>query len=215
MSNVEQKANRGRRSRATVKDETRRRLTDAAAQVFMEKGFAGASLEEISKRAGYTRGAFHWHFASKDDLLMAVLEERMTSRIASTDSVVARSGTPLAFNVLQRESATVSPDERRAWGLLLLEFWLHVARRPDLVARGAQLKSRQRDATAGQIRTLFGDRDLPLPAELIASSLIALEDGFALQELLDPEAQPADRLWDVLYLLADVLMSRPSPPEPH
>ncbi|MBK6954947.1 MAG: TetR/AcrR family transcriptional regulator [Actinomycetales bacterium] len=53
---------------------TRERLLDAAAQVFAEQGVAGASVEEVCERAGYTRGAFYSNFATKDELLVALLD---------------------------------------------------------------------------------------------------------------------------------------------
>lgn len=45
--------------------ETRRELVDAAADVFADCGFAGASLEQIAGRAGVTRGALYHHFAAR------------------------------------------------------------------------------------------------------------------------------------------------------
>ncbi len=53
---------------------TRERLLDAAAVVFAERGVAGASVEEVCERAGYTRGAFYSNFATKDELLVALLD---------------------------------------------------------------------------------------------------------------------------------------------
>jgi len=47
----------------------------AAAAVFSERGFQDASVEDIAHRAGYSKGAIYWHFESKDDLFLALLEE--------------------------------------------------------------------------------------------------------------------------------------------
>lgn len=203
------------RTRAAIREETRRRLLDAAAEVFVERGFAGASLESISKRAGYTRGAFHWHFSSKDELLLAVLRDRLAKRIESTDAAVARLSSPSAFNLVQREqSEHIQFAERRAWSLLMLEFWLHVVRRPSLLPEGAKLKDDLRRAITRQIARLLevGGVEPPVSPELLASALIALEDGFALQELLDPESHPANQLWDVLDFFTEALMRRPEVP---
>src|SRR6476620_11683152 len=51
---------------------TRDALLDAAATVFAERGFQGASLDEIAATAGYTRGAIYKHFADKEELLQEV-----------------------------------------------------------------------------------------------------------------------------------------------
>lgn len=53
---------------------TRAALLDAAEQVFYAKGVARASLQEIAKAAGLTRGALYWHFSDKADLFRAMLE---------------------------------------------------------------------------------------------------------------------------------------------
>ena len=55
---------------------TREALLDAATQVFFKRGVARASLEEVARAAGVTRGAVYWHFRDKLDLFAAV-EERL------------------------------------------------------------------------------------------------------------------------------------------
>lgn len=55
-------------------DQTRNAILDAALVVFNNRGIAGATLEEISRTAGLTRGAFYWNFKDKCDLLRALVE---------------------------------------------------------------------------------------------------------------------------------------------
>lgn len=55
-------------------EHTRTQILDAAEAVFMERGVSGASLEEIARAAGMTRGAIYWHFRNKIDLFQALLE---------------------------------------------------------------------------------------------------------------------------------------------
>lgn len=62
-----------RRTRAEA-EQTRTQILDAAETVFMERGVSGASLEEIARAAGVTRGAVYWHFRNKIDLFQALLE---------------------------------------------------------------------------------------------------------------------------------------------
>ena len=54
---------------------TRRDLLDAAREVFAERGFADASMEEIAERAGVTRGPLYHYFDDKQDLFRAVYAE--------------------------------------------------------------------------------------------------------------------------------------------
>ena len=57
-----------RRSRAEKQAETRRRLLEAAEEVFRERGFAGATVEDITERAGFSRGAFYSMRATASEL---------------------------------------------------------------------------------------------------------------------------------------------------
>jgi len=65
--------------------ETRDRLIDAAAPVFAERGYRGATMREIADRAGANLAAAHYHFGSKRDLYREVARahfERLERRIA-------------------------------------------------------------------------------------------------------------------------------------
>ncbi len=52
--------------------ETRKRILSAASQVFLDRGVARASLNEIAEVAGVTRGAVYWHFKNKTELFIAL-----------------------------------------------------------------------------------------------------------------------------------------------
>src|SRR5947208_2803617 len=60
------------RTRPT-RDDTRDKLFEAAARVFEEQGIGGASIEAIAAAAGFSRGAFYSNFASKEELIIAML----------------------------------------------------------------------------------------------------------------------------------------------
>ena len=69
------KGERGHRTQAERSAATRAALLAAARQLFAERGFNGAGREEIARRAGVTRGALYHHFARKQDLFVAVVED--------------------------------------------------------------------------------------------------------------------------------------------
>ncbi|MDQ1354842.1 MAG: TetR/AcrR family transcriptional regulator, acrAB operon repressor [Acidobacteriota bacterium] len=63
---------------------TRQMVLDAALKVFSRKGFSQATLEEVAREAGLTRGAIYWHFKNKNEMFGAVLEvlyERSRERV--------------------------------------------------------------------------------------------------------------------------------------
>src|SRR5216117_2644416 len=59
-------------------ERTRGRILDAAAAVFDERGFSGASLSDILARAGVTKGALYFHFSSKEELAKYLVEEQFS-----------------------------------------------------------------------------------------------------------------------------------------
>ncbi|NLU68572.1 ScbR family autoregulator-binding transcription factor [Streptomyces sp. HNM0574] len=56
---------------------TRRQVLEAAADVFAERGYGASTISEIISRAGVTKGALYFHFASKEELLQSVLDEQV------------------------------------------------------------------------------------------------------------------------------------------
>ena len=74
-----------RRTQAQRSEATRAALLAAARRLFAEQGFAGTGREEIAAAAGVTRGALYHHFASKEAVFRAVveqLEEELTNQVA-------------------------------------------------------------------------------------------------------------------------------------
>src|SRR6202048_277234 len=57
--------------------EARDELMSAALRVFARRGYRQAGVDEIAADAGYSKGALYWHFSGKDELLLALLEERI------------------------------------------------------------------------------------------------------------------------------------------
>ncbi|SDG55848.1 transcriptional regulator, TetR family [Lentzea fradiae] len=64
----------GQRRIDEIGDESRRRILDAAEELFAERGFERTSFVDIAKRSGISRGSIPWHFKNKDGLVMAVVE---------------------------------------------------------------------------------------------------------------------------------------------
>jgi AcrR family transcriptional regulator len=72
-TDVEESAERG--SRSEKKAQSRRRILDAAREVFFRDGFMAANLDEVAERAGVAKGTLYRYFESKADLYVAVLAE--------------------------------------------------------------------------------------------------------------------------------------------
>lgn len=77
------------RGRASDSAATRRTIVDAAARLFSERGYAAASLSDIVACTGTTKGAVYWHFKSKEDMAVAIVEQMYERWPAMLDAVAS------------------------------------------------------------------------------------------------------------------------------
>jgi AcrR family transcriptional regulator len=61
------------RTVGSAADQTRQRILQTASDLFVEHGYAGTSIRDISERLGMTKGSLYYHFSSKEDLLFALI----------------------------------------------------------------------------------------------------------------------------------------------
>ncbi len=74
------------RTVGSAAEDTRTRILDASRDLFVEQGYAGTSVRDIADRLGMTKGSLYYHFASKEELLLAL----MTPLVDALDDFVAR-----------------------------------------------------------------------------------------------------------------------------
>lgn len=179
------------RTRPT-RDDTRGKLFEAAARVFEEQGIGGASIEAIAAAAGFTRGAFYSNFESKDELISAMLEEHLAQTIRRNLELLESHRTAADFVAALRGTDRSLLDPLVRSPLLHMEMILYVARaetrRPELAKR---LRAR-RELVKTIVETTSRHRDGSKDPAWTAAILLALEDGFRLHRLIDPETTPAD-----------------------
>src|SRR3954452_23252232 len=84
------------RTRPT-RDDTRDKLFEAAARVFDEQGINAASIEAVAAAAGFTRGAFYSNFASKDELIFAMLENHVEQAVKRCLDLLAKHKNPADY----------------------------------------------------------------------------------------------------------------------
>jgi AcrR family transcriptional regulator len=172
-------------------------LLEGARRCLETKGYARTTARDIVAASETNLGSIGYHFGSKEALLNAAIGEAF-------EEWVARLG-KLALAV-----PDAPPLERVAttWMRMLDEFpnirWLLVSlvesvaqaeRSPELREQFSSHYARCRDAIGETIRASLGEQAAAagqLP-ELLASFLIAVCDGFAVQYLLDPESTPSGR----------------------
>ena len=179
------------RTRPTRAD-TRQQLFEAAAKVFQEQGIGAASIDAIAEAAGLTRGALYSNFANKDELIVAMLEHHVDQSIRHYRDMLAAHPEPGDFVTSLRTAERSPRDPLGRTPLLHLELILYVARlerrRPDLRER-----LRTRRALIAEIIEKFNrSGGLAIEPQWGSAMLLALEDGFRLHRLIDPQGVPAD-----------------------
>ncbi|HEY2870746.1 MAG TPA: TetR family transcriptional regulator [Reyranella sp.] len=189
------------RTRPT-RDDTKEKLFDAAAEMFEQHGIGAASIEAIAAAAGMTRGAFYSNFESKDDLIIAMLEDHVERSLKHHRELLAKHREPEDFIAALRSAERGRHDPLGRAPLLHIEMILFAARsekrRPELAKR---LKARRDMVAEILTQQKIGD-----PA-WTSAMLLALEDGFRLHRLVDPASTPADSFFRALTGL--LKLSRP------
>jgi AcrR family transcriptional regulator len=185
------------RTRPT-RDDTRDKLFEAAARMFEEQGIGGVSIEAIAAAAGFTRGAFYSNFKSKDELIIAMIEDHVAQSIRRNLDLLSRHKNLADFIDTLKTMDRSRQDPLARSPLLHMEMILFVARaekrRPELAQR---LRARRKliadivettSKNSGKNATL----DSTPNSAWTGAIVLALEDGFRLHRLIDPETTPAD-----------------------
>jgi AcrR family transcriptional regulator len=170
-------------------EHTRSLLLDAAEDVFAEKGFAPATLDDIAYAAGYTKGAIYKHFATKEDLFLAV-SDRYWRRYFDTWTEVL---TPAAqvgareLDAIAERWRRLSDDRGAEHAALGHEFTLYLLRNPDarerVAAKRREVLQSLADFITQGVERLGGS--LQIPALTFAQVLIATSDSVVLGCQLD------------------------------
>ena len=136
---------------------TQKKLLRAAEGIFTRDGFANAGLEQIAEAAGYTRGAIYAHYKSKEDLFLALFEQRVKTKMALFREHLQEPGSQ-EERLRKFRKLLVSIACDKSWAILILEFKLFALRQPKLKARMRRIHA-MLHATTGQdfLRMLFGD----------------------------------------------------------
>jgi AcrR family transcriptional regulator len=191
-----------RLTRVERQAQTRQELLDAAARVFVERGFAGASIEAITAEAGYSRGAFYSNFSSKEELFAELLQQRVYAIYRRMAEASAR-GERQSLEETGRRLAAIQEDPDGRWLFVLwLELLAHAGRDESFRSIAGGFWSVTRENTAEGTRRAYHEagKKPPVPADHLATAMIALDIGLALQHFVDPDAVPLT-LYPELYEL--------------
>ena len=180
------------------RENTRAKLVRASLDVFVEKGIDGATVDDLVKAAGFTRGAFYSSFSSKEEVFIALFDEVTAELMAIANSSVERAVEDYtgegSCSILEVDDAQVMlavfegiRPFGRQWYLLYSDAIARSLRDEELRAELAGQRERMRDQIGALLTArleVTGERAL-LPAEDLAQLLTGIFIDLLVREQLE------------------------------
>jgi AcrR family transcriptional regulator len=199
---------RGEFDRSPRKARNRAALLEAAARVYARRGFDGATVDEVAEDAGFTKGAVYSHFGSKENLLLALLDERVAAQIGEQIALFdptqnswerPRIGADRWMAELRRD-----PESFR----LFVELWARAQRDDELRERLVEGLGAWRAMSAGFASRNANEGGFELSEAWTAqwaNAVIGLSVGLGMVELIDEDSVAPGLLGAVLAILVHAL----------
>ena len=171
--------------------ESRRRIIDAAAVLMAERGFAGTSIAAVSKKSGLPSGSIYWHFANKEALLSAVIEDgaqRWFDGLPSSGSSPEIAATSLADH----------PEFLRLLFLIALERREVDEASLQVIRRVRALAQERLHAEMFRLLEPLGSEQAADLAPQFAALALCLADGAFIAQHIDPETTNVDALFRLM-----------------
>lgn len=158
-----------------------------AQQVFTDKGYYDASIDEIAAHAGVAKGTVYLHFASKEDLLVALVEQQLRGFLVSVEEVSAK---PLPVRErLEQILLDVYTRMHEQRNQVLLDLNASLGLTTNIIAKHADLQVQQAQ-TLERIAALIeegkrtGELDLTVPTPIMLATFVTLISPSGYQSLL-------------------------------
>jgi len=183
----------------------------AALRVFARRGYDQAGVDEIVAEAGYSKGALYWHFSGKEDLLTALLDERIDAPARETVALLQSAPPDRDMSVEAARAFARRLSEQPEAVLLDREYWSLAMRDPELRTRYIARHTDLRRALAGALEARMhhlGTPDLPMGAEQVARIIMSIISGLAIDELIEPGSVDPDLLAETFAVLYSGLIAR-------
>lgn len=180
-----------RRRQAESREATRRHLLAAATELFGRHGYEATSVEDVSEAAGYSKGAFYYNFASKEELLSALVTEWIEGLTGSLEDALSDAKT--IEEKLEAAQRVLAERERaRREDHLELEILLRALRDEKLRGPVADAYARMRSAVASLIDEQFrrAGAEPPMDPDALATVLLGALAGVKILRGIDPETAP-------------------------
>ncbi len=169
--------------------ETRSKIVHAAQTCFSRSGFEASSVSDICREAGVTKGAFYYHFASKQALFIELLNTWLDNLDHQLNRIRAES-TNVPDSLLEMaESTKTIFDDSSNYLSIFLEFWLYSLRDPQIWQLVIEPYRRYFAFFSRYLSQGMHEGSIhPANPDLAARALLSMAMGIILQGLMDPQA---------------------------
>ncbi|QFZ72968.1 TetR family transcriptional regulator [Streptomyces fagopyri] len=165
-------------------DARRAQILDAARRCFLHDGFHSTSMQDLFAESGLSAGAVYRHFASKNEMITAIVEENMRDVLAMVSSVARnRPGSSIGDLIAAvLDIVKTKTEEQNIAGLSVLA-WSESLRNPSLAAQFDDLMTQMRSALTDVVREhqQSGSLTATAPPEAVAATLMCMLPGYILQ----------------------------------
>ncbi|CAD1796174.1 MULTISPECIES: TetR/AcrR family transcriptional regulator [Xanthomonas] len=155
----------------------------SARSLIARRGLAGISVRDVAENTGFSQGAFYSNFASKDAMLVALMELEMKRLVEQFDRFVVPDSADMTSALRGIVTWLVEMHQDSTAGMMLLELQLHANRNPSFGELYGRHKARFIDAFAQVVERVFVGFGLvpSMPPRQIVIGFWALLSGFSLQ----------------------------------
>lgn len=165
---------------------TQEQILAGACRAILRRGFPATRIADVAAEAGVSTAAVHYHFETKDDVLLAALKWATEHLLARVDEL-RRAELPAAEELVRLlELGVPHPGPLRDEYVLWIELWTHVLHRPDLLERCEEISVRWREFFFAIVREGVDRGEFaPVvdPTE-VAERIIAMVDGLGFETVV-------------------------------
>jgi AcrR family transcriptional regulator len=169
--------------------QTRAKLMSSASKLFSRHGLEQASVDEIAQDAGFTKGAFYSNFKGKEELFLAMLDEKFAEEIERIKSALRTDESPDEAARHAGEDVMRFMRSDPEWERLYLEFVAYAGRN-DEFRQELLTRCRAMDAQLAEVYERWSQRigiESPIPIEDGTRIVSIMTQGFMMNQQIDPE----------------------------
>jgi len=189
-------------------EETRSKIIHSAVNLFSVRGYTAASVDDICKEAGVSKGAFYHHFESKQALFLALLDNWLKTIDSAIDASRDESA-PETFRHLTEAFPYIFQSAGNHLPMFM-EFWLQASRDEKIwQASIAPYRRYHRYFTSLIKKGVAEGSFAQVDPQLVSRMIVSMSVGLLLQSLLDPEGANWEKVTrEGTTLLVDSLMKK-------